>query len=168
MTNSNAYLDPAGRLARSRQTVRDADAVVRFPAARRPFACTLCALCAFGAAVLLAGALPAAHAAEKAAPADKPTVTCPVALPFSERASFHSIEACGEDVRLPDEADAGFGALQGSAAGAPAASIRSAVSNEAGPLPDGLDGGTGADQVSAVEAGMMSAIEAEPSITFAK
>lgn len=166
MTNSNAYLDPAGRLARSRQTVRDADAIVRFPAARRPLACALgalCALCAFGAAVLLAGALPAAHAAEKAAPADKPTVTCPVALPFSERASFHSIEACGEDVRLPDEADAGFGALQGSAAGAPAASIRSAVSNEAGPLPDGLDGGTGADQVSAVEAGMMSAIEAEPS-----
>lgn len=163
MTNSNAYFDPAGRLARSRQTVRDADAIVRFPAPCRPFACTLCALCAFGAAVLLAGALPAAHAAEKAAPADEPTVTCPVALPFSERASFHSIEACGEDVRLPDGADAGFGALQGSAAGAPAASIRSAVSNEAGPLPDGLDGGTGADQVSVVEAGMMSAIEAEPS-----
>lgn len=163
MTNSNAYFDTAGRLARSRQTVRDADAVVRFPAPCRPFACTLCALCAFGAAVLLAGALPAAHAAEKAAPADKPTVTCPVALPFSERASFHSIEACGEDVLLADGADAGFGALQGSAAGAPAASIRSAVSNEAGPLPDGLDGGTGADQVSVVEAGMMSAIEAEPS-----
>ena len=44
----------------------------------------------------------------------------------------------------------------------PAASIRSAVSNEAGPLPDGLDGGTGAAQVSAAEAGMMSAIEAAP------
>lgn len=168
MTNSNAYFDTAGRLARSRQTVRDADAVVRFPAARRPLACALgalCALCAFGAAVLLAGALPAAHAAEKAAPADEPTVTCPTELPFSERASFHTIEACGEDVRLPDEAEANFGAVQGSASGGPAASIRSAVSNEAGPLPDGLDGlggGTGAAQVRAVEAGMMSAIEAAP------
>ena len=162
MTNSNAYFDPAGRLARSRQTVRDADAVVRFPAPCRPFACVLCA---FSAAVLLAGALPAAHAAEKAAPADEPTVTCPTELPFSERASFHTIEACGEDVRLPDEAEANFGAVQGSASGGPAASIRSAVSNEAGPLPDGLDGlggGTGAAQVRAVEAGMMSAIEAAP------
>ena len=150
MTNSNAYFEPAGRFARSRQTVRDADAVVRFPAARRPFACVLCA---FGAAVLLAGALPAARAAEKAAPAVEPTVTCPTEHPFSERASFHSIEACGEDVRLPDEADAGFAALQGSAAGAPAALIRSAVSNEAGPLPDGLDGGTGAAQVSGLKRG---------------
>lgn len=141
MTNSNAYFDTAGRLARSRQTVRDADAVVRFPAPCRPFACVLCA---FSAAVLLAGALPAAHAAEKAAPADEPTVTCPTELPFSERASFHTIEACGEDVRLPDEAEANFGAVQGSASGGPAASIRSAVSNEAGPLPDGLDGLGGA------------------------